>query len=429
MFGLVIIAGWLLVLTVRFNVVLAGRLHQQTAEALTARAESVAATITFAADGTLSVGESTTDSVLDSGVWVYQGRRAAERSPGLTSLQYTADLLADRGAQFLDGPDAHRLYALPIVRGNRQVATVVVATSLSAAQNASRTALWGSAALAVLLLAGAYAVLRVATGRALRPVDVMTAQAADWSAHNLGQRFGRYQHFRELQTLAHHLDAVLDHLSAVVRHERQLPAELSHELRTPLSRILAETELLMSRPRSAEAARAAHLSIRDAAHSMQKILETLLATARADTAEAPGRCAVLPTLEHLVAAHRREGRTVNVTVARADLAVGVEAAVLERILSPIIENAFRHTDRLVDIRGDDVDGAVAVLVINDGPGVSPHLIENIFTPGFRADSGDGHLGAGLGLALARRLARASDGDVTVLAQTSLCTFRIDLPAG
>lgn len=336
-FGLVVIGVWLLLLTVGFNVVLIQRFHQQTAQTLSARAESVAATLNVHADGTVSVSEFSTDSVLDSDVWVFSGEHAIERSPGSAALQQAADGLRNRGSQSADGPNSSRLYAYPITRDGSQLATVVVSTSLAAAHSASLTALWGSAALALLLLAGAYPVLRASTGRALRPVDVMTAQAADWSAHALDRRFGRHQHFRELQSLAHHLDAVLDHLSAVVRHERQLPAELSHELRTPLSRIMVEAELLLARPRTAQETSAAHTSIRDAALSMQSILNTLLATARADSQEAPGRSNIAPVLAHLAALHTPGKVAIRTQVSPPDLGAGVEPAVLERILSPLLD--------------------------------------------------------------------------------------------
>lgn len=423
------IAGWVALLTIGFKVVLAQRLHQQTVDALVTKAESVAATLQVSADGTVSVAESTSDSVLDSGVWVYQGLRNVERSPGDESVQRTVDLLAHGGARFLDGGHSQRFYASPIARNDRQVAQIVVATSRSATQNAAWTVLWASAVLAVLLLAGAYPVVRVATARALRPVDAMTAQAAEWSAHSVGQRFGRHQRFRELQMPAQHLDAVLDHLSAVVRHERQLSAELSHELRTPLARIVAETDLLLGRPRTVEESHAAYRSVLAAAASMQTILDTLLATARTATTQAPGRCEVRPTLEHLRLLHPGRAATIEIAVTPRELAVGVEAAVLERILSPIVENALRHAERSVAISAADRHGMVAVQVTDDGPGIPAHLVEDIFTPGFRANADDGHPGAGLGLALARRLARVAGGNVTVVPDAGSTTFHVELPAG
>lgn len=57
----------------------------------------------------------------------------------------------------------------------------------------------------------------------------------------------------------------------------------------------------------------------------------------------------------------------------------------------------------------------------------PDMHEHIFAPGVRLSTGDRHDGAGLALALARRLARAADGNVTVISHLAPCTFLVDLP--
>ena len=427
MFGLLVLAVWLLLLTVAFNLVLEHRLDQQTSNALRDKARSSAALVSISGR-TVSMLDSPTDSFLDSGVWVYSGNRVIQRSPGDQGLQQAAKSLAGRGQRYTDHDD-QRLYAMPVYRGDVQVATVVVSVALAPYEHAAQVVLWGSVVLAALLLAGAYPVLRMATGRALRPVDAMTGQIADWSANALDQRLGQDQQFRELQTLAHHLDGVMDRLSAVVRHEQQLPAELSHELRTPLSLITAETDLLLARPRSRDQIRSATTAIHDAAVSMQRILDTLLYTARAQTSASPGRSEIKDVLGRLTGHGLRLQQDIHIDVAPANLTVGVDAAVLERILSPIIENACRHAQRTVRVSASRTHDRVIVDVTDDGPGIADGLQESIFQPGFRGEPDDGHQGAGLGLALARRLAHAADGDVTVIGHSTGSIFRIRLPPG
>ena len=427
MYGLLVLAVWLLLLTVAFNLVLGHRLDQQTANALRDKAKGAAAMVSISS-GTVSMLDSATDAFLDSGVWAYSGNRVVHRSPGDPGLQQLAKSLAGHGPRYADHAD-QRLYALPLYRGGIQVATVVAAVSLEPYEHAAQVVLWGSIILAALLLAGAYPVLRTATGRALRPVDTMTAQIADWSANALDQRLGQHQQFRELETLAHHLDAVMDRLSAVVRHEQRLPAELSHELRTPLSLITAETDLLLARPRSRDHTHSAATAIHDAAGTMQRILDTLLSTARAQTTTAPGRSGIADVLAQLTPSALRMQREIHIDVKPTDLTAGVDAAVLERILSPIIENACRHAQHTVRVSASRVPDGVIVDVADDGPGITDGLQESIFQPGFRGEPADGHHGAGLGLALARRLAHASDGNVTVIGHSGTSIFRVQLPAG
>jgi signal transduction histidine kinase len=68
-----------------------------------------------------------------------------------------------------------------------------------------------------------------------------------------------------------------------------------------------------------------------------------------------------------------------------------------------------------------------VTIDDDGPGVAPELVETVFEPGYT--TGGAHGGAGLGLALSRRLARAAGGDVRCVASPAGGSFRVFLPGG
>jgi signal transduction histidine kinase len=422
--GLAVITGWVVILTVGFNLVLSHRLKTEAESALRTRASTAAATIVFGPDGAKSVRDGSNDSVLDSGIWVYSRKRAVDRPHGDATVQHLANSLAQGKARFFNG-EGDIFYALPLRNHGKPAGTVVASVSQEPYRRAEKAALYGSAIVAGFMLIGAYPVLRIAAGRALRPVDAMTKQAADWSASAVTERFGDGQRFREIQTLAATLDGVLDRLSAVVRHERQFSAELSHELRTPLARIIAETDLLLDRTHDAGELDTAHRAIRESAVSLERILETLLAAARAEVSDAPGRGELRTVVAATIAARRPDAVTVRNDVGAK--VVGVDAAVVERILAPVLDNACRHAVESVRLSVLVRPEAVVLCVDDDGPGVPEGLREQIFEPGFRANPEDDHDGAGLGLALARRLARASNGDVAVSGPGS--TFEIRLPPG
>jgi signal transduction histidine kinase len=101
-----------------------------------------------------------------------------------------------------------------------------------------------------------------------------------------------------------------------------------------------------------------------------------------------------------------------------------DADVVRRALAPLVENARRHAHRHVELALSASDGRVRVAVRDDGPGVPAALGERVFDPGVR---GSDHDGAGLGLALARRLARSCGGDVTLGPGPGGC-FVLELPA-
>ena len=407
-------AAWVVALTALFNVLLSTQLQNQADDVLRTRAQAALSTVEVAADGSLTVSETPNDAALDAGIWVFESTRAVERPRARPAVQTAADrLAATRRPRFADaaGRPGVRLFAQPVRQGGRRVGTVVSATDVEPYRATSRIALLSSLALAALLVIGAYLVTRRVVTRALAPVVEMADQAARWSAHDVGQRFGDTPRPAELADLAAGLDALLDRIGAVLRHEKQLAAELSHELKTPLSIVAAETELLRSGPRSDRERNQAYKVIAETAARMDSLLDRLLTQAAQDVTDAPGRCAVEPVVRAAVA-----GAGTDLTLA-LDLEGGLEAGtspeVLHRILTPLLGNAARYAVDRITVTGDGSGQVVRICVRDDGPGVPAALRDTVFEPGTRADVQDGHPGAGLGLALARRLARSAGGDIVL----------------
>jgi signal transduction histidine kinase len=428
-----VVAVWLLLLAVGANVLLSSGLASQADSVLQARAEAAATTVDIAPSGAVTVTESGSDHALDVGTWIFAGDGSLVEGPPGSSprLDQAARQLAGRGRQSAEAGDAEdplRLLALPVTEGGAQLATVVTSTSLAPYRQLARLALWGSAAVAVLLLVIVHLVLRANVGRALRPVQQMSEQAARWSAHDVDRRFDPAERPTELAELAATLDGVLDRLSAVLRHEQRLTAELSHELRTPLARLRAEVELASAR-RPADPAVAAGLAAVDAAAAdMQQIIETLLTSARAGVRTAPGRCSAAAVATGLLAAPASRPEVRMSADIDPALVVGVDAAVLQRLLAPLLDNAERYARSSVRVHAErDPDGVVLV-VEDDGPGVGPEDADRVFEPGWRADPDDDHPGGGLGLALAARLASASAGSV-ICRPGPGGRFEIHLPPG
>ncbi|PPS90986.1 sensor histidine kinase [Streptomyces sp. MH60] len=420
----------MLVLTVAFNAAAQHRLQHQADDELRTRAAAVATTVDTSGT-TVRVLETSHDELLDANVWIYADRRLLEEPPNAGTVTRVADALAGRGGQRCVSADVHgpfRLCSQPMP-GDRSDATVVTALDLSPYRSSADTLLLGSFVLDAVLLACTYALTRLAVGRALRPVRTMTDQATQWSAVASEERFGQRRHPAELARLGTSLDAILDRIRTILRHERQLTGELSHELRTPLSRIIAELDWWQTRPRTADQTQAAHKVIADAAESMRTICDTLLDDARGGTVTAPGSVEVLSTLRRLTQSLDVPGH-LTVTVDGPPLVAGVPPALLERIVSPLLANACRYAHSTVAVRACSDPAGLGVEVIDNGPGVPPSFAGQLFEPGRRAEPCDGHGGAGLGLPLARRLARSAGGEVTYdPGHTPGARFVVGLPAG
>ncbi|MEU6223769.1 HAMP domain-containing sensor histidine kinase [Streptomyces sp. NPDC047042] len=420
----------MLVLTVAFNAVAQRRLQHQADDELRTRAAAVATTIDTSGT-TVRVLETSHDDLLDTNVWIYAAGRLLEEPPNAGPVTRVADALAGRGGRpcvtaDVDGP--LRLCSQP-VSGDKSRATVVTALALSPYRSSADTLLLGSLALDAVMLTCTYALTRLAVGRALRPVRTMTDQAIQWSAVASEERFGSMRHPAELARLGTSLDAILDRIRTLLRHEQQLTGELSHELRTPLSRIIAELDWWQTHPRTDDQTRTTHKVIADAAESMRTICDTLLDNARGATLTTPGTADVLPALRHLTELLDLPGH-LTLTTAGPHLRAGIPPALLERIVSPLLANACRYARSSVTVRAYRTPDGVRIDVTDDGPGVPGPFASRLFEPGQRADPGDGHSGAGLGLPLARRLARSAGGEVTYdPGHTPGTRFVVSLPAG
>lgn len=262
----------------------------------------------------------------------------------------------------------------------------------------------------------------------------MTAEAADWGEHDLSRRFFTGQPHDELSGLASVFDGLLARLAQSLRREQNLTAEVSHELRTPLAKVVLEAELATSRDRSPGEYRASLEVIARHAHELQRVLETLLASARAAASAGPqgsdARAAAERVAAPLGETLAAQGKAIEV-LCDQPVSVAVGAEVLERALSPLLENAARFARRRVVLDIRRRDGEVVFEVRGDGPGVEAEDRERIFNPGFSVagqPSGT-HPAAGLGLALARRLAGAAGGTVEAIPSKDGGVFVLRLPGG
>src|SRR3954451_5551311 len=387
-------------------------------------------------NGHLTTTEAPNERASDAYVWVFENGRALERPSAAGVVDTAARSLAGGPPRYLDIPSSDtRLYAEPVAVGGRRVGTVVAGVSLAPYEETRGTALVASIVFGALVLVLLGVVSRWLLGASLRPVVRMTRQAAAWSEHDLDHRFALGPPHDELTELAATLDGLLDRLAASLRHERRFSAELSHELRTPLARVLAESELALQRDRQPQEYRHALELIQRNADQLARTIDALVAAARYEagaergTADAhsvvegaAGACSGLAAERHL---------ELRVGEPRRPLRVGIDSDLAERILQPVLENACRYGATRVRVAIGREGSHVVYAVEDDGEGVADDERDRIFDPGVRGHAAreDDGQGAGLGLPLARRLARSVDGDVVADTTATGGRFLVRLPTG
>ncbi len=407
------LAGGLAVLTLAVTLLLAQRLDRDASSVLRTRASAVLTTLQVK-DGRVGVRETLNDALLDRDTWVFDASGTVERPQASSAdAQAAADQLAHSAGARTRTVGQTKLLAVPVLGPDqRRAGAIVVGLSTVPYRHTLRISLAGMLVLDLFVLIAGALVARRAVGIGLRPVADMTAKAAEWSDHDLDQRFALGPPRDELTALSATLDALLARIGASMRHEQRFSAEVAHELNTPLSGLRAEAELALRDGATPEETRDALRQVLRSTDRMAAVISTLLSAARSDAEHSPGSSDSADALRNAVdgvadqAAER--GIELELSVPQRAPLVGAERDMVAQALNPLLENAIHHATHRVDVSLARRGEQVVFEVRDDGAGVDPDRRDRIFEPGM-----SDRASAGLGLALSRRLARACAGDVVL----------------
>jgi two-component system, OmpR family, sensor kinase len=427
-----VVALTLAIIMLGFNLVLDQRLAADAQSVVHSRVTAGLALVSVR-HGHVSVEETPHDSTLDERVWVYEGSRAIERARAPAGVaQAAVDKLAAAPRVTTVDLGSQRLLAHPIVQHGQRVGAVIAAVSLLPYRHSRRIALVSSLVLSIAMLAALAAIAWLLVGRALRPVARMTTQAEEWSEHDLDRRFALGPPRDELTGLAATLDGLLGRLSASLRHEQRFSAEMAHELRTPLTKLHGEAELALARERPATELREALAAIIVHTDRMTAVVDTLMAAAEREADSHSGTVDAATAAKAALAACTAEaadaGVRLDTTPAPDRIEVDADSELTVQILVPLLSNAIRYGRTRASLVFARDGETVAFRVSDDGPGLAPGEAESVFEAGVRGSAANGSSGAGLGLPLARRLARSAGGDVVADPAASGGLFVARLPA-
>jgi len=257
--------------------------------------------------------------------------------------------------------------------------------------------------------------------RALRALTLISDEAEAVGPQAPQQRLSEEGVVREVRPLVAALNRALDRLGEAYLRQKRFTADAAHELRTPLSALRARCEVALRKPRTPEELREELEAILRTTLRLTGLVEHLLALARLE-----GEASFLEDSADLARAVREAAR-LHQAAARAkgvDLAVSAPEALpfpgseplLTELLSNLVENAVRYTESggRVELTGG-ASPCPWVAVEDTGIGVPPEHREHIFDRFYRADPARSRAegGAGLGLAIARQIARLHGGDLTL----------------
>ena len=283
-----------------------------------------------------------------------------------------------------------------------------------------------AAVLAVGVFAAAVIAISV-TRRGLRPLVSMTEALQRVRPLRLNERLTAVGWPRELQPLATGFDEMLDRLEHSFTRLSQFSADIAHELRTPVANIRGESEVALTRARSAEEYREVIESTVGECERLSGIIDNLLFLARAEAAERQiertyfdGRAALDKIASYYEAAGEEHQVAISVS---GEGKLCADPILFGRAVSNLVDNALRATPvgGKIEIALRANSGAAEVSVADTGSGIELKDLPRVFDRFYRADRSRSSGGTGLGLALVKSIAELHGGAANITSTPSVGT--------
>ncbi len=252
-----------------------------------------------------------------------------------------------------------------------------------------------------LLMAVAFLFLR----NQIRPITRL-ASAAENFGKGIDEPEFKPAGAREVRRAALAFIQMRDRIYRHIHQRTEMLAGVSHDLRTPLTRMKLELAL-MEEDAGVEA-------LKSDVEEMGRMLEEYLEFARGQRAEAASPTDITALLTHVTADMVRQGLKVELDATRG-LRATVRTQAIRRAVNNLLDNAATYGAK-VHLTGRAMGPQIEITVDDDGPGIPAHLREESFRPFRRLDEArnqDAGGGVGLGLSIARDIARAHGGDIAL----------------
>ncbi len=273
--------------------------------------------------------------------------------------------------------------------------------------------------------------------KALSGVKAITRTASSISGSSLEKRVPEIGNKDELDFLANTFNQMLDRIEALVKSIREMSDNIAHDLKSPLTRIRGFAEIALVNMDNIDNYRSMAANTIEESDRLLDMINTMLVISRAEAGEGefvfkPVNLSAMIHDACELFVPVAEDKSIDFTYEVAEnIHVDADVKMLQRAFSNLLDNALKYTLARGSVHVDfslESDGFIHIRVTDTGPGIDPVYFEKIFERFFRAESSRTSPGTGLGLSLARTIAREHKGDIKVSSQPAKgSVFLMTLP--
>jgi len=273
--------------------------------------------------------------------------------------------------------------------------------------------------------------------RGLAPLRRMTLATQRLSAEKLEKRFEETRAPAEVADLIEAFNGMLNRLEAAFKRLNDYSANIAHELRTPISNLMTETQVALSRTRTAEEYRETLHSNLEEFERLARMVSDMLLLAKAENGSLQERYQPVMLHDEISALLEFHEALAEEKDIRFELsgegALIADRLMLQRAIANLLSNAIAHTPAtgVITIGIENEDDIVKLVVSNPGARIPEEHLPHIFERFHRVDASRSRSvgGSGLGLAITRSIIHAHGGRIHAYSDSQQTHFLIELPRG
>ena len=341
-------------------------------------------------------------------------RELIDKSPNLNSLnlQLQSD---DQNNTFFNttlNNEPIRQIQRPIIQNNKIIGYVIVAMSIDDFEIVVilEKVLIISFPIILIVL---FLIARFFAGRSIKPINLITETANSITKDNLSQRIPLPINKDELHQLSTKINELLDRIESAVEREKKFTSDASHELRTPLAIIKGTLEVLIRKPREKEEYESKINYCITEVDRLNNLVDQLLLLARFENQKhnikyesVSINALVLDSISRFSKQIKEKNIQIK-SIFLKDFYINSDNYLLSIIFSNIISNAIKYSknEAQINIEVTEVDGKVNCIIEDNGVGINPTDLKNIYNSFYRSNA-ENHpeiKGNGIGLSIVKRI--------------------------